>query len=98
MSVQFIYDRRLGIELPLFEQSWDALDYKIKDVTLKKWEEIRGTIPDRVKEFEEKIRIVHLQLSDEEDFETCCRLNEEMAELASIINDLWIWFRQSPAI
>ncbi|WP_332689845.1 hypothetical protein [Halalkalibacter lacteus] len=65
---------------------------------MAKWETIRGTIPDRVKEIEHEIELVHEQLTNEEDFERSCELNLEMAELASIINDLWIWFRISPTV
>ncbi|OQP01541.1 hypothetical protein B1689_04345, partial [Geobacillus sp. 44C] len=38
------------------------------------------------------------QLSDENDFERSCRLNSEIAELASIINDLWIWYRMNQTV
>ncbi|GAE30096.1 hypothetical protein [Halalkalibacter hemicellulosilyticus] len=98
MHVKFIYDLRLGISVPHIEQEWDHLDEQTKANTLNKWEQIRGAIPDRVKQMENQIQSVHAQLSNEEDFEKSCQLNEEMAELASIINDLWILFRVTPSL
>ncbi|KHF39298.1 hypothetical protein [Halalkalibacter okhensis] len=98
MSVLFKYDSRLGLPLPTIHGSWDELDKGNQEQALSKWETIRGTIPDRVKDIEHQIELVHDQLTSEEDFERSCELNLEMAELASIINDLWIWFRITPAL
>ena len=50
-------------------------------------------IPDRIKVLENSINIKQAQLSNESDFERSCQLNGEIADLASIINDLWLWFR-----
>ncbi|MDT8859394.1 hypothetical protein N0O92_04045 [Alkalihalobacillus sp. MEB130] len=98
MSIIFNYDSRLGLSLPVISVSWTDLDKDSQEDVLAKWETIRGTIPDRVKAIERKIDVVHSQLTVEEDFERSCELNLEMAELASIINDLWIWFRTTPSI
>ncbi|MFC0473254.1 hypothetical protein ACFFHM_22820 [Halalkalibacter kiskunsagensis] len=98
MSVEFVYDPRLGLSIPTLKCSWDELERITQEHVVDTWENIRGTIPDRVKEIELKIETVHEQLTNEEDFERSCELNLEMAELASIINDLWIWFRMTPSI
>ena len=60
---------------------------------LLKWEQIRGKIPDRIKELEHYINTKQHHLNNEEDFEVSCKLNSEIADLASIINDLWLWYR-----
>jgi hypothetical protein len=98
MSVIFNYDSRLRLSLPVIQASWTELDRDSQEMVLTRWETIRGTIPDRVKEIEQQIELVHNQLTLEEDFERSCELNLEMAELASIINDLWIWFRTTPSL
>ncbi|MFC0557935.1 hypothetical protein [Halalkalibacter alkalisediminis] len=98
MSVEFIYDSRLGLSIPRLNSSWEDLNVTTQEQVLAKWESIRGTIPDLIKDIEKKITIVHEQLSREEDFERSCALNLEMAELASNINDLWIWFRLTPTL
>ncbi len=50
-------------------------------------------IPDRIKELEHYINAKQHHLNNEEDFEISCKLNSEIADLASIINDLWLWYR-----
>ena len=52
-----------------------------------------GLIPDRIISLEEIINTKQAQLSNETNFELSCQLNHEIADLASIINDLWLWFR-----
>ena len=59
---------------------------------LLKWEQVRGKIPDRIKELEHYINTKQHYLNNE-DFEVSCKLNSEIADLASIINDLWLWYR-----
>jgi len=54
---------------------------------------IRGSIPDHIMRFEAKIRIKQQQLFEEDDFVQSCQINEDIADLASRINDLNIWFR-----
>ncbi|ARK31720.1 hypothetical protein [Halalkalibacter krulwichiae] len=98
MSVEYIFDSRLGLSIPKVEGTWSDLSIDIQQQVLAKWEAIRGTIPDRIKEIEKEIEIIHEQLTEEEDFERSCELNLEMAELASTINELWIWFRVSPTV
>ena len=60
---------------------------------LLRWEQVRGKIPDRIKELEHSINAKQHHLNNEEDFEISCKLNSEIADLASIINDLWLWYR-----
>lgn len=60
-------------------------------------EDTRG-IPDRISELETQINRRQDQLADEENFELSCKLNSEIADLASIINDLWLWYRANQEI
>lgn len=90
---QFVLDARLGIAVPRLTLPWERLSREKRAAVLEKWESIRGRIPDRIAGFEERIRKKHLELSEEEDFAESCRLNSEIAELASRINDLNIWYR-----
>ena len=90
---QFVWNERLGISLPALEQDWDALSRRQQTAVLERWENARGTIPERIRRLEEKIKVRQDALSLEEDFAASCRLNADIAELASRINDLHIWFR-----
>ncbi len=93
MTYTFTNDGRLGIKLPLLEQSWNNYTKETQESILAEWETIRGKIPDRIKYLENEINDRQSQLYQEEDFERSCELNSEISELASIINDLWIWYR-----
>lgn len=93
MEVTFIYNTRLGIKLPDLNKRWEDLDSDTQGEVLAKWEQYRGNIPDRIKEIEFKINDLQGQLYREADFPRSCQLNSDIAELASIINDLWIWYR-----
>jgi len=90
---QFAWSDRLGIFVPSLQQDWDSMTRREQAAVLERWEDIRGKIPDRVMRLEEEIKIKQDDLSDEEDFSASCRLNRDIAELASRINDLHIWFR-----
>lgn len=90
---QFAWNDRLGISVPALTQDWETMDTAEQAAVLEMWETVRGTIPDRVKRFEDQIRVKQDDLFREEDFAASCRLNGEIAELASRINDLHIWFR-----
>ncbi|WP_028562485.1 hypothetical protein [Paenibacillus pinihumi] len=83
----FKWDERLKIELPDLKQDWAS--YAI----LAYWEAVRGHIPDRIMALEKTINEKQAKLYDEDDFEDSCRLNSEIAELASRIHDLHIWYR-----
>lgn len=93
MSCYFQYDDRLEIEIPVLEANWESYPSDVRVDILLQWEQIRGMIPDRIMKLESKIISKQNQLDKEDDFPTSCRLNSEIADLASIINDLHLWFR-----
>ncbi|WP_204516801.1 hypothetical protein [Brevibacillus fulvus] len=72
---------------------WEEYTAAERSEILLEWETIRAKIPDRILALEKVIITKQDQLFEEEDFERSCELNSEIAELASIINDLNIWFR-----
>jgi hypothetical protein len=94
----FIYDERLGINIPDLQRNWDDIHVEDQQHLLLHWEKIRGSIPDRIKELEKIIDEKQTQLSKENDFEVSCRLNTEIAQNASIINDLWLWYRANQGV
>ncbi|WP_374721284.1 hypothetical protein [Peribacillus tepidiphilus] len=98
MEQYFIYDHRLGIQIPDLKKEWEHYSYEEQQDILLKWEKIRGHIPDRIKEFEAIINTKQAQLSSESNFLVSCQLNTEIAELASIINDLWLWYRANQGV
>jgi hypothetical protein len=89
----FVYNERLGIELPILDLDWDQYREEERAEILVRWEQIRGNIPDRIQSLERIIIRKQLQLNVEDDFPSSCRLNFEIAELASRITDLHIWYR-----
>lgn len=89
----FVSDERLRIMVPNVHKSFEQYDKKEQEEILLQWEQIRGKIPDRIKELEVEINKKQAKLNEEENFEASCILNAEIAELASIINELWIWYR-----
>lgn len=93
MRYQFILDERLGIPLPYLSLEWEEYTSEERADILLEWEEIRAAIPDRILQIEAAIIEKTRQLSEEENFERSCELNSEIHELASLINDLNIWFR-----
>lgn len=93
MAEYFSHNERLGIAIPSFDKEWDQYPKKTQQAILFHWEKIRGSIPDRITELEGKINEKQVQLSDEGNFIKSCELNSEISELASIINDLWLWYR-----
>lgn len=93
MNSYFQYDERLGIEIPVLELEWDMYDAAVRINLLLQWEQIRGVIPDRIMKLEAQIIEKQNKLDKEDDFVTSCRLNSDIADLASIINDLHLWFR-----
>ncbi|MBD1380116.1 radical SAM protein [Metabacillus arenae] len=94
----FQYDERLQIEVPVIQKSWDKISKEEQENILTKWEKVRGRIPDRIKELEKEIENKQAQLNEEENFEASCILNIQIADLASVINDLWIWYRINQTI
>lgn len=93
MEEYFSFDQRLGILLPSLDAEWDDYTEETQQTILLQWEKIRGSIPDRITDLEKTINQKQVQLSNENNFPQSCQLNNEIAELASIINDLWIWYR-----
>lgn len=89
----FQYDARLGIAIPLLNKDWESLSIEEQEEILWEWETIREAIPDRIKELEALIVKKQKELDSEEDFYKSCNLNTEISELASVINDLHLWFR-----
>lgn len=97
MQEHFSFNQRLGIPLPNL-LDWDQYDIETQNTMLFYWEQIRGTIPDRIHELENTINKRQDQLSVESNFVRSCELNNEIAGLASIINDLWLWYRANQTI
>lgn len=93
MGDNFVFDQRLGIHLPELQKEWIEFDTEEQQQILLEWEKIRGTIPDRIAEIEDIINHKQRELDEEFDFPRSCRLNTEISELASAINDLWLWYR-----
>ncbi|WP_428911322.1 hypothetical protein [Niallia sp. Krafla_26] len=93
MEKYFHHNDRLGIQLPSIDKEWDSLPEDARQSILLHWERIRGMIPDRIHDLEKCINTKQEQLNNEADFERSCQLNSEIADLASTINDLWLWFR-----
>ena len=89
----FKLDERLGIELPVLALDWEEYPLEDRNAILERWETIRGAIPDRIFALERTINELQARLYEEEDFEASCRLNADIAEQASRINDLHIWYR-----
>ncbi|SDZ54830.1 hypothetical protein SAMN05421736_116125 [Evansella caseinilytica] len=98
MAVTFLYDDRLGISVPYMLKEWEELSPETRESTLETWEGIRGVIPDRIKELEKEISLLQRYLNEEDEFEKSCMINSEISELASIINDLWIWYRSGEEV
>jgi hypothetical protein len=90
---EFLYNKRLGIELPVFHTPWEDLETEEQQKLLYKWEQVRAQIPDQVKYFEALIKERELKLQIEDDNETFCRLSMEIADYASRVIDLNLWFR-----
>jgi hypothetical protein len=93
LARQFDWNERLGIAVPALTRDWRDMSRSQQTSVLAVWETIRGTIPDHVKRFEEQIKVKQDELFEEDNFAVSCRLNGDIAELASRINDLHIWFR-----
>ncbi|WP_203361485.1 hypothetical protein [Bacillus sp. REN10] len=94
----FQTNTRLGIAVPSLMKEWTQYSIDEQTAILHEWEAIRGRIPDRIKTLEKEINERQSQLEREESFDRSCLINEEISELASMINDLWLWFRTSPSV
>ncbi|WP_251549582.1 DUF4391 domain-containing protein [Neobacillus muris] len=98
MKEHFTFDQRLGIFTPDLVLDWDDYSKEAQEEILFEWEKIRGAIPDRIIDLEKEINHKQAELSNESNFARSCQLNSEIAELASIINDLWLWYRADQSI
>jgi hypothetical protein len=98
MEEYFSLDKRLGIQIPDSDKDWKQYNAEIQQAILFHWEKIRGSIPDRIFEIEQIINQKQTELSNESDFPRSCKLNSEIADLASVINDLWLWYRANQGI
>jgi hypothetical protein len=94
----FIWDDRLGISLPQLHLEWEQYSEAERTFIVTLWEDIRGRIPDRVIAFERLINAKQAELFEEDDFERSCGINSDIADLASRINDLHIWYRMNQEI
>ena len=94
----FQYDDRLGISIPILTREWTEYRLEEQQLIMHKWETERGAIPDRIQELERSINEKQDALNNEDRFAVSCQLNTEISELASIINDLWLWFRTVPDV
>ncbi|MEH7157608.1 hypothetical protein [Neobacillus drentensis] len=94
----FSFDERLGIQIPDFPMELAEYTLEIQQDILLYWEQVRGSIPDRISDLEHQINQKQALLSNESNFPLSCKLNTEIAELASIINDLWLWYRTNEVV
>mgnify|MGYP006371511325 CR=1 FL=1 len=94
----FHFDARLGIPVPNLQKEWDNYSAEEQTKIIFRWESIRGNIPDRIKTLEDGINHKQEKLYQEDSFTESCKLNTEIAELASIINDLWLLYRMDQHI
>lgn len=90
-----MHDDRLGIPLPNLTMSFEDYSLKEQQAIIVEWESIRGRIPDRIAELEDMINRKLHELGEENNFDLSCKLNSEISELASIINELWLWYRMN---
>lgn len=89
----FSYDDRLGIPTPDLRREWHEFSAREQSEILYYWETVRGRIPDRIFSFEREIVALQHELDHEENFEKVCALTWDIAERASRINDLHLYFR-----
>lgn len=95
MREEFIYNARLGIPIPEITEDWESYPLAIREQIVDEWEQIRGRIPERIFELERIINYKQHQLNYEENFPRACELNLEIADCASTINDLHLWYRSN---
>lgn len=88
-------NERLGIQVPLLQLEWEEYSDATQHEIVSIWENIRGRIPSRVYEFEQIIIYKQNELYEEDNFARSCELNWEIAEFASRINDLHLWYRMN---
>jgi hypothetical protein len=94
----FEFDKRLGIHIPQLHKPWNEYSDEEQQEILLNWEKIRGKIPDRIAEIEVLINAKQHELGEENNFTRSCELNSEISDLASKINDLWLWYRLNQTV
>jgi hypothetical protein len=98
MKEYFSFDDRLGISVPDLTMELSEYSIETQQEILLYWEQNRGSIPDRIRDLEIQINQKQALLSNESNFPRSCKLNTDIAELASIINDLWLWYRANEVL
>lgn len=98
MTELFSEDKRLGISLSKLDKPWDKFTHQEQTKILSYWEKQRSKIPDRIKDLEKEVKVKTWGMLQENDERKMIQLNNDIVYLASIINDLNIWFRVEPAI
>ena len=98
MKEYFSFDDRLGIVIPDLSMELAEYSLETQEEILLYWEQVRGSIPDRISDLEIQINQKQALLSNESNFPRSCNLNTEIADLASIINDLWLWYRANEVL
>lgn len=94
-TYRFDWNDRLCIHVPVLLQDWESYSATEQAAMIGEWEMIRGSIPEQIIAFEKIINKKQGELFEEESFEKCCHLNFEIADYASRINDLHIWYRMN---
>ncbi|MDB5085407.1 MAG: radical protein, partial [Bacilli bacterium] len=90
---QFQFDERLGIELLIVYEDWDAIPKKVREQIIFHWEDIRGRIPDRIKTLDHQLEEIQQTINQEQNWERICDYFTESHTIATIINELNIWYR-----
>lgn len=93
MKKYFVFDQRLDLFVPIKNIPWQALSYDETKAVEVYWETERGKIPTKIKELDRRMEQLQECLSREESFEKACEWNDSLSSLASIVNDLWLWYR-----
>lgn len=97
MKELFIYDERLGISIPDLNLEWDEYTKGEQQQILVNWENIREASRTASRNWNPPLTESSFG-SPTSDFAKSCQLNSEIAELASIINDLWLWYRANQGV
>lgn len=98
MEQVFVYEERLGIEVPHLQKDWHDYSRAERTSILEKWELMRGRIPELIADFEAKIKNLNELLFQEEDWDKSVELLQQTSDFASRITDLNILFRTHPDI
>lgn len=94
----FRHDPRLHISLPDLPVPFEELTVEEQEEVLVQWSRIRAQIPDKIKEFENKINALLEVIYEEDDWDKVIEYFDEITEYASCINDLNLWSRVDPDI